>query len=357
MYLLFTSGSTGRPKGVPIYYSCLNSYLDVLTGPEVHDFSASDRFLQMFDLTFDFSVMALFTPLSLGASCFVVPERGFVYMNIIKILTEQEITVAPMVPSALAYMSRFFPELHLQSLRFSIFCGEALPQDLVSKWAGCVPNARIQNCYGPTEATVYCLAYDWHPVTSAPEAIDGIVPIGKPMPDTSVVLINEHQERVAPHERGELCLSGPQVTNQYWRDPEKTQAAFFFDSNLEGSGPYYRTGDICLLNEQGNYLYCGRKDFQVKIDGHRIELGEIEHHAREYTGEPLVAAVAVEVEPGRNSLFLFVKGDGDVSGLEAHLQSKLPVYMYPRRIFTLQELPLNLNGKIDRPALQRLIKS
>lgn len=357
VYLLFTSGSTGTPKGVPIHHANLEAFLDVLAGGELHRFTPEDRFLQMFELTFDFSVMSFFTPLRVGACCHVLPEKGIVFMNILRALEEGRITVAPMVPSVLAYIRRFFGELRLEELRYSIFCGEALPQELVEEWSACVPNARIQNCYGPTEATVYCLAYDWDPERSPSAAVDGVVPIGKPMKGTRALVVDEDGREVPAGRRGELCLAGPQVTTHYWDDPVNTRSAFFRWPKEGPSELFYRTGDLVSVNERGDFLFRGRKDFQIKIDGHRVELGEIEHHARSFTGEPMAAVVGVREGPGSTALHLFVLDRGaDTVALAEHLGRKLPEYMQPRRIHLLEEFPLNRNGKIDRKALRRRVE-
>lgn len=351
-YLFFTSGSTGRPKGVPIRHGHLNSFMDAMLDRARYDFANQDRFLQMFDLTFDLSVFSLFTPLCIGACCYVVPEKGIAYLSIARMLDENAITIALMVPSTLAYLERFFDEIELPALRLSQFCGEALPQRLVERWTKCVPNARIQNVYGPTEATIFCLEYDWHEKQAREEAANGVVAIGSPLPRMRAFVIGDDRAPVAQGERGELCLHGAQVTDGYWRDPDKTVQAFVDLEGVALDGRAYRTGDICFVNERGNFVYCGRADSQVKIDGHRVELGEIEHHAREFTGRAQVAAIAFRSD-GVDHLHLFVEGfAGPDAGLSHHLEQKLPPYMQPRRIHALERIPLNANGKIDRKALE-----
>ena len=356
-YLFFTSGSTGNPKGVPIYHRNLSSFLDVVLAGGDYDFSPEDRFLQMFELTFDLSVMSLFAPLCIGACCYVVPESGILYLNIMEILDRQKVTVALMVPSVLSYLQRYFSEIRLESLRYSLFCGEALPQKLVEGWSACVPNALIRNTYGPTEATIYCMAYDWELVQAREEAENGVVAIGTPVDGMKAYIVDDEGRLLPKGQRGELCLRGDQVTDRYWKNEVITRKAFI---ELEGLGPEsraYRTGDVCFVNANGNYVFCGRADFQVKIDGHRIELGEIEHHARELTGKGQVAALAIVGPEDNFTLHLFAeKGDTPAEQLSEHLKTKLPPYMVPRKIHLLDELPLNLNGKIDRKALERALR-
>ena len=348
-YLLFTSGSTGVPKGVPIKHCHLNSFMQSVTFECGYNFSESDRFLQMFELTFDLSVMSTFVPWIVGACCYVVPERGISYLNIIDLLDKHRITVALMVPSALAYMQRFFDEISFPDMRISLFCGEALDHDLVAAWSKTIPNARIENVYGPTEATVFCTRYPWIEGESREQSVNGIVPIGVAMPNLRTYVVDNSDNLCDSGEKGELCLAGDQVMDRYWRDQEKTKDAFVPDATDSVPERAYRTGDIVFINQYGNIIYSGRLDSQVKIDGHRIELAEIEHFARKFIRHSMVAAIVSNDETGRPVIDLYIQnGDYAIEDLKAFLASELPTYMQPRNICLLDKMPLNLNGKIDR---------
>jgi amino acid adenylation domain-containing protein len=354
-YLFFTSGSTGIPKGVPITHANLSSFMHAFLSDSRYGFGPEDRFLQMFELTFDLSVVSILAPLSVGGCCCVVPQKGITYMNIIDVLSKQDVTVALMVPSVLPYLQRFFGELRFPAMRVSQFCGEALMQHLASEWAQCVPDARIENVYGPTEATIFCTRYPWDRQRAEAESVNGIVPIGKAMPGTTTFVVDDQNRLCVEGQRGELCLAGKQVMPGYWNNPARTEEAFVTLSVDGVKISAYRSGDIAYLNQNGNLIYCGRKDSQVKVDGHRVELGEIEHFARLHLGTDMAAAVLVKDESGVNRLKLFVAGKGlDGNALENELKAKLPSYMWPSAITILPELPLNLNGKIDRPALARM---
>ncbi len=356
-YVFFTSGSTGRPKGVPITFRNLDAFFEVLLEGPDYRFSADDRFLQMFSLTFDLSVMSLFTPLAVGGCCCVVPEAGIAWLQAVETLRNEECTVALMVPSVLGYLERYFGEIDLPKLRLSLFAGEALPQSLVAGWSRCVPNATIRNEYGPTEATIFCSSYEWSEETSVREAYQGVVPIGKMYPGMEARLVGEDGLEVAEGEQGELCVAGDQVMTGYYRDAERTAEAFVELDEEEGARVFYRTGDLCFRNKHGDLVYCGRLDSQVKVQGHRVELGEIEHFAREHVGHPFVAAILPQGGAAAMSIALFVQGAGEaLDGLRELLAEKLPTYMVPREIRAVEAMPLNLNGKIDRPALRRLLE-
>lgn len=347
-YILFTSGSTGVPKGVPISHHALSSFMNAFfaLGYEIDE---NDRVLQMFDLTFDLSLMSYCVPLMRGACVYTVGSDAIKYLPIYRLLEEQEITCALMVPSVLAHLRPYFDEIRLEKMRYSLFCGEALYDDLTTEWSACVPHARVQNAYGPTEATIFCLTYDCEP-GSAHKTINGIVSIGRPMQGTSVLIVDDAHRPVTPGDKGELCLAGDQLTPGYWRNPEKNREAFF----RHDGRTYYRTGDLCTDDGEGDLMYCGRLDHQVKVQGFRVELSEIEHHVRELTGLKHVAAVACADASGSAAIHLFLEDfREDIPSLVSRLKAKLPPYMIPSKIAVLDALPLNSNGKIDRPSLAR----
>ena len=356
-YVFFTSGSTGKPKGVPITYRNLDAFFQVLLEGQEYHFSPDDRFLQMFSLTFDLSVMSLFTPLAVGGCCCVVPDSGIAWLQIVETLRSKDVTVALMVPSVLGYLERYFDEIRLPEIRHSLFCGEALSQSLVEGWSQCVPNAAIRNVYGPTEATIFCSSYDWSEEESAQHAYQGVVPIGSMYPGMEARLLGSEGERVPEGEQGELVISGDQVMSGYFQNAEKTAEAFVELAEGDSVRRFYRTGDLCFQNEQGDLVYCGRLDSQVKVQGHRVELGEIEHFAREHVGHSFVAAVLPQAGAAAESIALFVQGkETDLEGLETLLAERLPSYMVPREIRAIEEMPLNLNGKIDRLALRQRLE-
>ena len=343
-YLLFTSGSTGTPKGVPISFGNVTSFVNAFfdLGIEVN---CNDRVLQMFDLTFDLSVMSYLIPFIKGACIYTVPTDEMKYTAIFSLLEKYKITVALMVPSVLSFLRKFFSEITLPDMRYSLFCGEALYEDVVKEWAKCIPNARIFNVYGPTEATIFCLAYEIN-FNEIVRSDKGIVCIGKPMDKVSSVIADEDNCIISSGEIGELCLGGSQNTKGYWRDIEKTNNAFVNVNNE--AVKYYLSGDLAFTDEDGYFYYCGRKDTQVKIQGYRVELAEVEFHARNVLGKNVVAVVNT-ASSGNKEIILFVENyQGTTHEILTLMRTKLPAYMMPASVVICPTFTLNTNGKTDR---------
>lgn len=355
MYILFTSGSTGAPKGVPINRRNLQAFVDGFFA-NGYSLDENDRFLQMFDFSFDISVQCYVLPFCIGASLYTVPLDDVKLFSIYQILESYKITIAKMVPSAVALLRPYFPKIKLPHLRYSLFSGEALQGRLMEEWSHCVPNATIQNYYGPTEATIDCTYYTWLR-GGTNKVYNGTVSIGKPFGDTQAVILNESNVPIdKPNLKGELCVAGSQVTTSYVNLPDRDSVAFITLRIGQNEHSFYRTGDIAFFDDDGDLMYCGRLDHQVQLQGHRVELGEIESFAMSYLGTNKQAvAVTKELENGNVHLFLFVeKSHAETSEIVAHLQQALPYYMQPTKIIQLDNLPLNRNGKIDRNQLKEM---
>ncbi len=348
-YILFTSGSTGVPKGVPITVNNLNSFLEAFFSLG-YIVDHKDRFIQMFDMTFDLSIMSYMAPLCIGACVYTVPFDGIRYVHVLKLLEQYEITFALLVPSILTNLRQYFPEIVLPKMKYSLFCGEALFEDITMEWAKCLPNAVIQNVYGPTEATIFCMTYNVnrHGIN---KSLNGILSIGKPVKNMGASIVDDTLKPSLTNEKGELCLSGEQVTPGYWKNEEKNREAFF---NYKGNR-YYRSGDISFCDEQGDYFYIGREDFQVKINGFRVELSEIEHHSRAFLKTNAVVAHAMVNDIGASQIYMYIENfEGGFEDLDGHLKTKLPSYMIPAKYFSVELFPLNSNGKVDRKALVKM---
>lgn len=354
-YLLFTSGSTGIPKGVPITRGNIGAFMKSFweVGLVIDH---NDRCLQCFDLTFDVSVQSFLVPLTKGACTFTIPHDQIKYSYVYGLLENHKLTFGAMAPSMIRFLRPYFNEILIPSLRYNILTAEASPFDLVIEWSNCIPNAVIYDFYGPTEATIYCTYYKFIRGRNNKQ-LNGMLSIGKPLLGVDAVIIDNEGNRLGINQKGELCISGNQITPGYWKNPGKNKSSFF---ELKSEGylkRFYKTGDLCYIDEDGDIMYSGRLDYQVKIQGHRIELGEIEYHARtSLNGQNAVAEVFESIS-GNTEIALFVEAELAVSNsLLEVLKQKLPHYMIPSKIISLKEFPLNTNGKIDRIGLKKYIQ-
>lgn len=341
-YLLFTSGSTGRPKGVPISFNNVQTLLNSMDALG-YKINSKDKCLQMFDLTFDLSVISYVMPFAVGACIYIIPDGEIKSDYIVDLLEEYHLTVLGMVPSVLNYIGRFFDDIKEPQVKLCWFCGEALSAELTGKWHKCIPNAEIVNFYGPTEDTVYCMYYIYR--DGFCKHHNGYMSIGKSMPYNECdIFIDGIPAKTGEH--GELCLSGGQLTKGYWENPEKNAEAFFV---YEGTR-YYRTGDLCFKDEDGDVMYVGRIDFQAKIQGFRVELSEIEHFVSEFLGSNIPSlCVAFTNKQGNTEIGMAVESkEFDPQDVLKYIKSKLPPYEVPTKVLFFDRFPLNSNGKLDR---------
>lgn len=354
-YILFTSGSTGKPKGVPITRGNIGSFIKSFWEVGFH-IDQNDRCLQCFDLTFDVSIQSFLIPLTKGACTYTIPHDQIKYSYVYGLLEEHQLTFGAMAPSMIRYLRPYFDEINIPSMRYNILTAEASPVDLVNEWSKCIPNAEIYDFYGPTEATIYCTYYKFNK-NGINKHLNGIMSIGRVMSGLTAIIIDKAENVLGVNQKGELCISGGQLTPGYWNNPEKTTESFF-DREWEGTiHRFYKTGDSCLIDNKGDIMYAGRLDYQVKIQGYRIELGEIEFHAREYLQGENAIAIAFENKMGNAEIALFVEGElADPNVLLEYLKSKMAYYMIPTKILLNKQFPLNSNGKTDRNILKKILE-
>jgi amino acid adenylation domain-containing protein len=346
-YIIFTSGTTGLPKGVEISAGSLAHYLEQSQGWT--DYRPEDRLAEACDLTFDLSVHNLFLSLRAGARLHLLSQLETLAPA--HAIRRHELTVWMSVPTVIGLMRQngtLRPGL-LPSLRLSIFCGEPLPVAAAQAWAEATPNGRVENIYGPTEATVVGLR---QPLTSPPVATGGrdILAIGRPYETMKVAILDPEQRPLPAGEIGEIALAGPQVGIGYFGQPELTRDRF----RMIDDERWYLTGDLGRMDPTGVFHHLGRVDNQIKLKGNRVELEEIDAHLRRAADTELVATVAWPVKHGSaEGLVAFVAGGhADLARLRAALAAELPRYLIPERIEFRSELPRNSNGKIDRGALR-----
>ena len=352
-YLLFTSGSTGQPKGVMISHANVLHYTDYVT--KRYGFTSDDRVSQTFDLTFDLSAHDMFVTWQSGG-CVCCPSQK----QLIKpgaFLNASRLSVWFSVPSTAVFMRRLGelkPGLY-PHLRLSLFCGEALTVEVARDWSLAAPNSIIENIYGPTELTIGCTAYRWNNQNSPAECEHGIVPIGEPFENMKPLIVDHDLREVATGDEGELIMTGPQLSQGYWCDEEKTRHAFVSVAGRKGT--YYRTGDRVRRSAPNKPLvYLGRLDNQIKVLGHRVELGEVEAVVRSISRVDAVIAMGWPGGGKADRIEVFLEADKfDTESLMNELKRKLPTYMVPREIRLLERFPLNRNGKYDRRALEKIL--
>lgn len=353
VYILFTSGTTGQPKGVPISRENLTGFIDSFHKMELV-IDENDRCLQMFELTFDLSVVSYLYPLLHGACVYTIPKDKIKYGYIYELMDEQKLTYALMVPSILHYLRPYFDEIDFPDVKYSLFCGEALPLDITEEWSKHLPNAKILNVYGPTEHTIYCTEYVFNR-DAENKTHNGVLSIGKAMVDTLTIIIDENNHELPIGAIGQLCLGGNQLTSGYWNNEEKNKEAFFYINYKGEQTRFYKTGDLCRFDEDGDILYLGRLDYQIKVQGFRIELSEIEFHIKAFLKKMNVVAVAIQDAIGNTEIGLVIESkEFDISPLQEYIKLKLPAYMIPKQIKFIDKFDLNSNGKTDRNKLKLL---
>ncbi|MGC4749210.1 amino acid adenylation domain-containing protein [Micromonospora sp. DT201] len=335
-YVIYTSGSTGRPKGVVVSHEAVVNQFGWMQ--RTYGLTAADRVLLKTPVGFDVSVWELFWPLVTGASMVVARPGGHrdpAYLA--GVIRDAGVTVVQFVPSMLRHFLDDPAAASCRSLRVLICIGEALPGDLADQ-AQRVLGLPVQNLYGPTEATVAITSW----VCAQPA---NPMPIGTPMDNSRAYVLDRSMRPVPPGVPGELYLAGIQLARGYWARPGLTAERFVADPYGRG-GRLYRTGDLATWRLDGELVYLGRTDDQVKFRGFRIELGEVEAILSAHTD---VRQAAVAVRDDR--LVAYVVGDVDPAALRAHVAAALPEYMVPAAVVALDALPLTANGKLDRKAL------
>ena len=348
IYIVFTSGSTGIPKGVAACHRSVIDYVEALCD-SLH-FSEDSVFANQTPLFFDAPLKELMPVIKLGATAYFVPKMLFMFpMKLCDFLNEHQINTVCWVVSALTMISSTGtleknPPKYLKTIAFG---SEVFPLPQYRLWREAFPNAVFYNLYGPTEATgMSC----WWRADRELEAEEPI-PVGKPFPNTGLLLIREDGREAEPGEVGEIYLRGTCVTLGYFRNPEKTAEAFV-QNPLHQNYPdtVYRTGDLGRINAHGELVFVSRRDAQIKHMGHRIELGEIEAAAAE-SGQLRRACCVYDHE--RKRIVLYYVGELTATELVTHLKGYVPRYMIPAECVPLETMPLTPNGKIDRKLLQK----
>ncbi len=346
-YCLYTSGSTGRPKGVLIHHGAVAAFFDALA--EVMPIDTDSRCMNTSALYFDVHVMDLFFPLYRGATLYLTsgPAVGDTLLQAIEDKRITHFTAVGPVMTVMAHARRF-ESCDLSSVTRIMTGAEIINVETMQKWLRKVPGLSIVNGYGPTETTVICAAYIIDQIE--PER-DEFYPIGTPMRDSRLLLLEDGRVISEPGVKGELLIGGPQVMKGYWNNDRLTAERITTIADER----YYRSGDICSWLPDGNLAYHGRNDEEIKLSGFRINLNEIKRvmdaapSVRE--GIPIVVddtaygkiigACFTSTEPGSTDSSLFDR-------LHRVFKDQLPYYMVPSLYFLFDEFPKLPSGKTDK---------
>jgi amino acid adenylation domain-containing protein len=348
-YVIYTSGSTGKPKGAMNTHRGLCNRL--LWMQDAYGLTAADSVLQKTPFSFDVSVWEFFWPLTTGARLVLAKPGGHQdSAYLLELIAKQQITTLHFVPSMLQVFLEE-PELKTCNVIKHVICsGEALPFDLQERFFARL-DAELYNLYGPTEAAIDVTFW-----TCQRGSNQRIVPIGRPIANTQIYLLDQHLQPVPVGIPGELHIGGVGLARGYLNRPELTDEKFIPNPFSDDLGArLYKTGDLARYCPDGNIEFLGRIDHQVKLRGFRIELEEIEAVLRQHPTVREVVVLAREDEPGNKRLVAYVvprqTPAPSITELRDRLKAQLPEYMVPSAFVLLDALPLTPNGKVDRRAL------
>lgn len=350
-YLITTSGSTGTPKGICHSHNSGMAYVHFML--EMFDITSEDRISDIAPNHFDLSTLALWLTPFVGASNVIVPDQHQLFpASLAKLTAEQGITIWYSVPYLLTQLLERGDLAHNpNSLQRVIFAGEVFPaaplRELMDQW----PTVAFSNAYGPAEVNVCTV----HHLAGPPQG-DDLIPIGRPAYDTMIKVVDENGVAVADGEKGEVWVAGSTRMLGYWQRPDLDEAAFVFETEGDNCLPtvWYRTGDLGWLDANGDYVFAGRADHQVKVRGHRIELESIESILEEADGVTNAVATVSRADDGSDVLIAGVAGSlaVDSTDLRAFLAGRLPSYAMPAAFYPLTHLPTTGSGKLDRKLLR-----
>ena len=358
-HILFTSGSTGEPKGVVITHSNVLHF--IRWAIDFFGIGPSDRHSSHPPLHFDLSTFDVYGTLTAGAELHLVnPALSLVPHRLADFIRDSALTQWFSVPSILTYMAKFdaVRDRDFPALERLLWCGEVFPTPPLVYWMQKLPHVTFTNLYGPTEATI---ASSYYTLPACPKP-DDAVPIGRPCEGEDLLVLDETLAPVPVGEIGDLYITGVGLSPGYWQDSEKTSLAFV--SGPRGADPprrIYKTGDLARVGADGLVYYLGRADTQIKSRGYRIEVDEIELALNSIPSLVEVAVVGVKTDgfEGTAICCAFVAAPGGEASplvLRRHLSTALPSYMMPTRWISLDKLPKNQNGMIDRRQLRELFE-
>jgi amino acid adenylation domain-containing protein len=353
-YVMYTSGSTGQPKGVMIEHKSLANYL--CWAAKTYEVEGNGSVPIHSSIAFDSTVASLYPPLLSGGQIELLPDDVGAQNLLTALRERKDRSKIVITPAHLELLSQQLSSAEMAELtKVLVIAGEALLAEKLSRWRDLAPGTRLFNEYGPTETTVGCCAYE----VRAGDSRSGPVPIGSPIANALLYILDDNLLPVSPGVIGELYIGGAGVARGYLGKPELTRERFLSDPFSGRSGArMYKSGDLVRRLDDGNLEFLGRADDQVKIRGCRIELGEIEANLVAHPAVRSSTILAREGAPGSKQLVAFViPQSGELTradDLKKFLQQRLPDYMVPVQFVFLDSFPVTQNGKIDRKSLAAL---
>ncbi|CAM2145834.1 Polyketide synthase PksN [Paraburkholderia tropica] len=353
-YIIYTSGSTGQPKGVMVEHQSIMNTLNFLESQ--YPVTAEDAYLLKTNYVFDVSISELFGWfIGNGRLIILPPDEEKSPQLCMDVIEKYQVTHVNFVPAMLhvfletAKDNRKFTEEG--PIKYMMVAGEAFPKELVKKAVSIFKNCRVENIYGPTEASIYATYFG----CGTGDIASHHTPIGKPVSNTKIYIVDQHLKPVPIGKPGELCIAGDGLARGYYNQPGLT-AETFINNPFESGTKLYKSGDSARWLPDGNIEYLGRIDSQVKIRGFRIELGAIETKLSEYPGILDQAVVVKQLEGHKKLAAYYTEQNGhqpiDPNDLRRCLKSSLPEYMIPAHFIRLDEMPLTPSGKVNRKELE-----
>ena len=348
-YIMYTSGSTGVPKGVTISNRAVLDYIEWIV--ETFPIDGNSVIGMQSAFHFDNSVFDMYTAFYTGAKTMIIPEILFMYPEkLMDYMAESRISVIFWVPTVMISVANGgVLEKPLPDLKLILFAGEVMPNTQLNIWRKYLPDCMYVNMYGPTEATDIATYY----VVDREYENHETLPIGKVCANMRALILNDEDKQCKVGEQGELCISGTGIALGYWNAPEITAKAFVQNPlNTKYHDRIYRTGDLVYENEEGNIIFIGRKDSQIKLRGNRIELGDLESAAAAI--ENVDSACAL-FDADKQEIVLFIETAAEIVARKFKMELKkyVPAYMVPARIVTMEKFPHTPSGKIDRVGLRK----
>ena len=344
-FLIYTSGSTGKPKGVKISHGSLTNYIKWTEQTYIDIIFPAIPFFT--SVGFDITANSVFLPFICGGSLHIYPETDFHSdLAVLDVIKDNRVDFIKLTPAHLSFVKG--KNCAESRIKVMVVTGDefktSLAQNIYSAFGG---NTRIYNEYGPAEATIGCIYHEF-----TPDIKSSSVPIGLPITNMEVYVLDDFKNPVPRGVIGEIYLAGTGLADGYWEKPELT-AEKFVQNPFSSGTKMYRTQDLGRINENGIIEFLGRRDFQVKINGHRIELGEIEAQLSHFKSINESVVLVDERNGLKNLAGYFVSNEPvRLTDLQSYLSKKLPRFMIPMYFKQLEEFPLSPNGKIDRKALR-----